>query len=279
MHTVPTATFAELGYLPATDTQPVQYAFPPPAGTPWENVGYDRRRVAVQDARAGSAAASLHVQGFELWEAPSRVQDWHDADELRRVQYAEAAELALAATGGRRAFVFDHLLRRRGPERKPLDFGHGAREGFAPVNGRIHNDYTERSGQRRLALVLTEPRERLAIRRYCIVNLWRSIAGPVLDTPLAVCDARTVSSLDLVEGEVRYPKRIGEIYLARYAPRHRWYYYPAMQRTEVLVFKQYDSQLSGPARFTPHAAFDHPEAPAHAPSRESLELRCLVVME
>jgi hypothetical protein len=49
-----------------------------------------------------------------------------------------------------------------------------------------------------------------------------------------------------------------------------------MDRHEALVFKQYDSQVSGVARFTPHAAFDLPDVPADAPLRESIEIRCLV---
>ena len=52
-----------------------------------------------------------------------------------------------------------------------------------------------------------------------------------------------------------------------------------MDRHEALVFKQYDSQVSGVARFTPHAAFDHPDTLLDAPLRESIELRCLVIYE
>jgi hypothetical protein len=115
------------------------------------------------------------------------------------------------------------------------------------------------------------------VRRYGIVNIWRSIGGPVQDTPLAVCDARTVSAADLVEGEVRYPRRAGEIYLVRHSPRHRWSYYPGMDRHEALVFKQFDSRGDDVARFTPHAAFDLPQVPPDAPLRESIELRCLVI--
>ena len=42
------------------------------------------------------------------------------------------------------------------------------------------------------------------------------------------------------------------------------------------VFKQFDTDRSV-ARFTPHAAFDHPHTPADAPLRESIEARILVL--
>lgn len=268
---------AGLNYLRPTALRPYSYAFTPPAGLPWESGEYERIAMPIADARG--RATHIEREGFELREAPTAVADFLDDAEVRAVYYPELAALALAVTGGARAHVFDHLVRQREPERAALNFGRGKTDGKAAANGRIHNDYTEESGRRRLALVLASAAEAAAVRRYCIVNIWRSIAGPVLDTPLAVCDARTVMARDLVNAEVRYPKRTGEIYLATHAATHRWSYFSRMDRHEALVFKQYDAQLGGVARFTPHAAFDHPLAPADAPLRESIEARCLVVFE
>ncbi len=266
---------ATLAYLQPCAMHPVSYAFQPPPGTPWENCGYDRVSMPIADARRAPAPPAVDREGFELRDAPTAVTDFLDEAQVRDVYYREASELALAVTGATRAFVFDHLVRRRESDRAALTFGRSA-GGRAAANGRIHNDYTEDSGRHRLALVLGD-RDAAAVRRFGIVNIWRSINGPVRDTPLAVCDARTVTAADLVAGEVRYPRRTGEIYLALHSPLHRWSYYPAMDRHEALVFKQYDSRRGGVARFTPHAAFDLPDVPPDAPLRESIELRCLVV--
>ncbi|OOG22681.1 methyltransferase [Thioalkalivibrio denitrificans] len=270
------STSAVLGFLPETDESPVQYAYPPPPGVPWENAGYDHRSVEIVDARRLRVRPWVDSMGFDLWDAPSAVRDFRDHKVVREIYYAEARELALMVTGGREAYVFDHLVRRRGPGRTPLNFGRGSADGFAPANGRLHNDFTEASGRQRLALDLPDPDARRNVQSFCIINIWRPINGPVLDAPLALCDARTVSTGDLVEGEVRYPNRTGWIYLCRHSPWQRWYYYSAMDRNEALVFKQYDSVLSGVSRFTPHGAFDHPQAPPDAPPRESIEVRCLV---
>ena len=51
-------------------------------------------------------------------------------------------------------------------------------------------------------------------RRFAIVNVWRSIAGPVLNSPLALCDASTIAPADLVASEWRAEDRIGELELA-----------------------------------------------------------------
>ena len=270
---------AGLNYLQPSSLRPFSYISAPPPGTPWESGSYELRPMPIADARAATTPPHIEREGFVLRDAPTAVSDFLDDAEVTAVYHREVAELALAVTGGTRAFVFDHLVRQREADRTALSFGRRATHGKAAANGRIHNDYTEDSGRRRLGMVLPDPGEAAAVRRYCIVNVWRSIRGPVLDTPLAVCDARTVTAGDLVAAEVRYPERTGEIYLATHSPAHRWSYFSAMDRHEALVFKQYDSQSGGVSRFTPHAAFDHPDAPAGAPPRQSIEARCLVVFE
>jgi hypothetical protein len=273
------AVVAGLSYLAPTGERPVSYAYDPPVGVPRENCAYVLHDMPIADTRSLAEGTSIDREGFELWHAPSAVKDFFDEDAVRSVYYAEAVELALAVTGAKRAYVFDHLVRRREPQRAALTFGRRGEDGVAAANGRIHNDYTEASGRSRLNRILTDPAVAAKVRRCSIVNVWRSIKGPVLDTPLAVCDARTVLAADLVSSDVRYPRRTGEIYVALHSPLHRWSYFSAMDRHEALVFKQFDAQVSGVARFALHTAFDHPQPPADAPCRESIELRCLVVYE
>jgi hypothetical protein len=195
------AVVAGLSYLAPTGEKPVSYAYDPPAGVPRENCAYVSHDMPIADARRLAEGTSIDREGFELWDAPSAVKDFFDEDAVCSIYYAEAAELALAVTGGQRAYVFDHLVRRREPRRAMLTFGRRGEDGVAAANGRIHNDYTETSGRSRLHRVLTDPAVAAKVRRYSIVNVWRSIKGPVLDTPLAVCDARTVLAADLVSGE------------------------------------------------------------------------------
>ena len=269
---------SQLSYLRPMSECPVSYAFEPPPGTPWESGEYEEQTVQITDARSSPQAPCIDHEGYVLRDAPTAVTNFLDEDAIRTTYYREAAELALAVTGARHAHVFDHLVRRREAGRAPLSFGRRDAGGRAAANGRVHNDYSDASGIRRLAMVLPQCNA-ARVRRYGIVNLWRSINGPVRDTPLAVCDARTLSAFDLVTSEVRYPRRTGEIYLARFSARHRWAYFSEMDRHEALVFKQFDSQLGGVARFTPHAAFDLPDVPPGTPLRESIEVRCLVVYE
>ena len=268
---------ARLAYLHPTQVRPYTYMYEPPDGQSWQNCKFDAQPTSIGDARALPHPPSLHREGFELREAPSRVADFRDDDAVKKLYYPEVAALALSATGGKRAFVFDHLVRKREAGRPALTFGRRGNGENPAANGRVHNDYTEDSGRKRLPLVLGQSAP--AVRRYSIVNVWRAIKAPIVDTPLAVCDARTVGAPELVAAEVRYPARTGEIYFLEHSPRHRWYYFSQMDRHEALVFKQYDSQMSGVARFVPHSAFDLPDIPPDAPLRESIEARCLVLYE
>jgi hypothetical protein len=270
MHQPSTIT-AALEYLHPTQHRPYNYMHQPPDGQPWQNASYDHIPVPISDARAG--APSVEQEGYALFDAPSAVADFLDRDAVIRHYYPEATELALAASGARRAFVFDHLVRQRVPG-PPQAFGRidGQRPGAA---GRVHCDFTTASAQRRLHQELGECAAQ--VTRYSIVNLWRSIRDPVLDAPLALCDARSVSPGDLVASDIYYPERAGEIYQVLYNPAHDWAYFPATTRDEVLIFRQYDSAMGENGGATPHAAFEHPDTPAGAPLRASIEIRCLLI--
>jgi hypothetical protein len=272
------AVVAPLGYIERQDERPFDFAYAPPAGTAWNNYRSDSRPMRIVDARRSETAPAIAREGFTLMRAATAVKDFSDEAAIASVYYAEAAELARAAVGGAHAYVFDHLVRRReaGPA---LTFGRKVSGARPSANGRVHNDYTEASGPRRMSqITLPPPQGGGGFHRYAIVNVWRPIKGPVLDAPLALCDARSVSANDLIASDVHYPTRTGEIYLVAHSPSHRWSYFPEMEPQEALVFKQYDSDTRA-ARFVPHAAFDHPETPGGANPRESIEARVLVVFD
>lgn len=263
-----------LSYLVAQVDKPYQYMATPPPGRPRENCRYEQRTCDIINARALSDTMSLASQGFELHDAPSRVTDFYDPIALADIYFEEVAELACALTGGVRAVVFDHQLRMREAGRPPLAFG---RDGAEPsAVGRVHIDYSDASGQRRLASAWPSAAPGQA---FVILNFWRPVLHAAIDTPLAVCDARSVAPEQLVASDIIYPKRTGELYLATYSPAHCWYYYPAMMPNEVLVFKQYDSRSGAATRGTAHCAFDDPTMPPHAPLRRSIEARCLVLLD
>ena len=58
--------------------------------------------------------------------------------------------------------------------------------------------------------------------------------------------------------------------------QHRWYYFPAMTRDEVVLHKQFDSDTTRTARNCFHTSCKDPAAPEDIPPRQSIELRAMV---
>lgn len=128
--------------------------------------------------------------------------------------------------------------------------------------------------------------------RLQIVSAWRGIEPfPVIRTPFAVCDARTINAeRDTVDtvfpsyttgaGGVVFDLIESHNMNSFCQPEQQWYYYPAMQREEVLLMKIFDSiayDTGAPLKVQFHSAFEDPNTPASAPYRRSCELRCLCV--
>lgn len=263
---------ADLNYLTPTADRPRTYTFdPPPAGQPKSNIVPEPHGLPIHDIRPISESVSLDGEGFALVRQKSAVKDFYDEDEVKNVYYSEAEALIKAATGADRVFIFDHTVRKRVPGAADVRDG-GPRQPVA----RVHVDHTARSGPHRVRDLLPDEADELLKGRVQIINLWRPIKGPLLDSPLAVCDARTVKPGDLVPSDLVYPHRIGETYSVKFSPEHQWFYVPNMTADEILLLKCFDSKTDGRARFAPHSAFADPTTPSDAPPRESIELRTLV---
>lgn len=263
---------ASLNYLAPSNEMPVAYAYPPPPGIPWTTAREETHTAPIYDVRPIAGSISLDNAGFQLVRHRSAVENFWDEEGLNWVYYAECVDLLKRVTGATRIHIFDHTLRRRVPDIQ--NDRAGGREIPRQPATRVHVDQTATSGITRLQHTFPGEADELLRHRVAIVNVWRPIKSPLLDAPLAVCDARSVAFEDLVPSDLLYQDRRGETYNVTYSPRHRWYYVPEMQADEVLLLKCFDSRDDGGvARFAPHTAFIDPTAPADAPPRESIELR------
>ena len=261
---------AELNYLESNGERPVSYQYEPPPGVPERSGVYRAHRVTISNARVAPppGALSLDRNGFELHRRASVLSDFSDPAKIESIYYREADALLKEATGAQRVVVFDHTLR-TGDEamREQLK--------IREVVPRVHNDYTEWSAPQRVRDILPDEAEALLKRRFAIVQVWRPIRHPVESSPLAMCDAGSISVDDLVVSERRYPNRVGQTYAIVYNPDHQWFWFPRMRRDEAIVFKVFDSSKDGRARWSAHSAFNDPTSPPDARPRESIEIRTL----
>ncbi len=257
-------TTAELHYLIRTAEKPTRYVNEPPSGVPEWNGIDDPRMVLIQDARGHEPEFTLDRNGFALIKAPTAIRNFYDPDEIKSVYYPEVERLLRNTLGASRVVVFDHNVR------------NGGRSDLAQPSRMVHNDHTVNSAPRRVRDHLGPEAEELLRHRFGIVNVWRPIRGPVLDSPLALCDAQSFTDADLIATDRVYRHLRGETSSVQFNPEHRWYYFSEQQPDEVILIRVHDSADDGRARLSFHTSFENPLAPADAPPRESIEVRTLV---
>src|SRR5262244_2695718 len=253
--TMPDTIEATLNYLLDNGEKPVTHVGVPGVSDVRSSGTPDPRQVTLRNGRKGRF--TLDRNGFRFVHHDTRVNNFYDEDEIRRVYYAEMEELVKQESGASRVVVFDHTLRTADDELR-------AAQKIREVVRRVHNDYTEWSAPQRVRDMLPDEAEELLQRRFAIIQVWRPIRHPVETYPLAMADAQTLSPQDMIVSERRAPGRIGQTYAIKYNPEHKWYWFPRMRRDEAYVFKVFDSMKDGRARWTAHTAFEDPTTPPHA---------------
>jgi hypothetical protein len=236
-------------------------------GTPNIRHGeYQTHSMEVTDARHIDEAFTLDEHGFRFLNHKTKISDFDNDSNIRENYYPEISALVKAITGASQVEIIDHTIRLS--ER---------RDGIRGIATHVHNDYTEQSAPQRLIEHLGDIAGASFLKRRVMqLNIWRPLTEPVRVAPLAIADGSRVSRRDLVNCQLIYPDRIGEIYEVKHNPEHRWYYFSDMTKDEVILIKGYDSLLDGRTRFTPHTAFHHPDTNAGDPPRKSIEVRTII---
>ncbi|KAI0739350.1 hypothetical protein C8Q80DRAFT_1111275 [Daedaleopsis nitida] len=245
----------------------------PSTGRRQRNWDIAPHKVSIENIRGKEDTVSLDTTGFQYFRHQAQHTTFENSEVIKKEYYPESIELVKRLTGASRAVIFDHTIRRRRPGEKDT------RQNRQPVY-QVHIDQkTPESAVARVHRHMpAEDVPRLLAGRFQIINLWRPIAHPAYDWPLALCDYRTVDRAhDLVPTALKYPDRDGQTSRVRYNPDSKWMYLRGMQPEELVLIKCYDSKDDGvTAKFAPHAAFEDPTTPKAAPLRESIELRLLV---
>jgi len=237
----------------------------------------DPRIIQIGDARLRAEPPSLEREGFALFPRKSTVCDVGNLEDIARTYRSETERLLLELTNADKVVLGSPAVRR---------FAQSSPDaGRLTCSGRLYNTrpvcfvHIDISDSTAAAFTeLWRPKNHgRPVRRFAHYNVWRVLSPPPQDMPLALCDARSVSPLDLVEADAMMdiPGKRESSYIGlvvRYNPRHRWSYFPDMNRDEVLIFKTHDSDPRQPSH-VPHSAFNDPGSPPEADPRASIEMR------
>jgi len=246
---------------PADGSAPYNYIEDPPAGEPKYNYGEHTQEITIHDIRGRESDFDLNVAGFRAISGiTSEEKDFVDDNAITSTYYPEVKQLLLdQLPGAHRVFIFDHTIRRPTGKRGPVN--------------RAHIDQTARSAADRVRRHLGDEADELLKGRVRLINVWRPLNGPIVASPLAYADSRTVPDDDVVGVQHRYPTWTGETAGVKYNERGQWHYWSGMTNDERILLQCWDSKDG--AR-TPHSAFVDPRTKEDWPGRESIEVRTLV---
>ena len=228
----------------------------------------DHKSFTKQVHNARESDFEIETGGFELINHESSVKDFYNDEEILQVYYDEMSSYVKEKVGADVVQIFSHITR------SEAEADSGKRKGGHRL---VHNDFTT-NFSKTLDPVIEEMK--IKPKRIVVFNLWRRFDKDGLDTPFAVCDKRTVSEKELIPTDLfNYIKDqpaalTVEIYQSANNDNHKWYFYPKMNRDEVLMFKTYDSS-DNPFLPTLHSAFDDPSVSGEVSPRESIEVRAV----
>lgn len=74
-------------------------------------------------------------------------------------------------------------------------------------------------------------------------SVWKILAGPNDDWPLAVCDYLSIDwQRDTTANDALHLQRVGENWLLHHNENQRWYYLSRMETDDLIVFRNTDSK-------------------------------------
>ena len=268
----PAAALSRLTYIGPTAGRPRYHL----VDSSRDVINRDRRTVLIEDARLRAQKPSLAREGFELFLHKSAVSDFSNQDALARIYPGEVERLVKQLSGADEVIVVSRGVLRFNTRDLPLSSHF---EVMRPVPF-VHVDVSE-STAAQFSVGWRSKENGRPVRRRAYYNVWRVVTPPPQDTPLAVCDARSVSLSDLVEIDAvtdipGQPESTLALIMLRYSPEHRWSYYSNMETDEVLVFKSHDSDPDEPCR-VPHSAFRNPVCTPGALPRASIDIRAMAL--
>jgi hypothetical protein len=257
---------------------------------------YEPHIVRVRDGRRIADHFTLDTHGFTLSRHRSAVDDFFDKDEVDEIYPGEVAEAVRALTGATRVAVMGWMVRTSGDLSKYVrkTEGYAHKGGVQPPAGEAHvdtaPDRADRVAETNYGRAFPDGK---GYSRYVYASFWRCFSEPPQDTPLAVCDARSVrpdegttNTLFIVDripdeaamlGPMPNEDTVPGAAIFHYSPAHRWWYFSNMTRDETLLIKFHDSDRSRAWR-TPHTAFRDTSFPDAKP-RSSIEVRTVAYFE
>ncbi|KAG4420758.1 hypothetical protein IFR04_006144 [Cadophora malorum] len=245
-------------------------------GLPQTNIERTIQPIDFHDLRA-PPDLPYESCGFKVVNLDSAMQyeDYEESTKVETIHVREVEACIKAALAAESAEVLDHVIRRR-DQNWPVSTGQSYQ--FQQPASAAHIDHTYGAGCQLIRDAYGEKADIVLSGQWQCINVWHPLQGPLVDWPLALCDASTVDfANDTMAGDVVDRDAIFENTQVHFNPRQKWFYLSNQLPSEMLIFKNADSEEKfGASPGVPHASFDHPQSSSSGIRRESIEFRMLV---
>jgi hypothetical protein len=235
--------------------------------------------VTIRNARL-AGPFTLDAHGFCLGRHSSDITDWERHYGPDSSYAGEVCEVAKRLCGANLVVPMGGMIRTSGATSANMQ----------PPAAEAHVDFTQRCAERIAGNLYRKAHpDGPGYRRFIAFSLWRALSEPPQDTPLALCEGRSVQDgegthntkvdVDVIPtGDALFAPIEGEENMSaatifHHSPEHRWWYFPDMVSDEVIFIKFYDSDHTKAWR-CPHTAF-RDTTRADARERRSIEFRAI----
>ncbi|KAI4527203.1 hypothetical protein K525DRAFT_257220 [Schizophyllum commune Loenen D] len=239
-----------------------------------ESLYLSPNEVPMHDLRKEAKKPTLEDNGFTWVNLPFAELDGPEGWQDRYAKFT--CDYIKSITGAKEVRCINYQIRRRTPgDEDNVDANYDQAQekalGMQPVPA-VHVDINKERARTRLLAAFDG--EHQDAERVAIINVWRPLNGPVMDAPLALCDASTLDPSDMMWTTDKY----GGGYFIRHNENMRWMYVHDQLPDEALIFRQFDNTIPyGKAGCVPHTAFFDEERKNMGKPRSSIELRLALV--
>lgn len=250
----PKFTNARLRFFvpPAGDVRSYFDILKPDGKTFERNYTTEEKHVFIENLRVREQenTVTLDGEGFQLFsDCPTTFRDFHSEEKIVGTYYPESIELTKKLTGASQVIIVDHSkpvdgcgkpyesdvvlldVRRRRLDSDLLAPGQPSR--------RVHVDFSASQAlsilQQSVPVSETPPTLQ---RRFQILSFWRPISHAAYDSPLVLCDYKTVNMQeDTVPMTTVRPEGEVEVVAVKYSENHKWGYFYGVTPGEVVLIK------------------------------------------
>ncbi|KAH7400429.1 methyltransferase [Cadophora sp. MPI-SDFR-AT-0126] len=199
--------------------------------------------ITFHDIRGQESSFSYEKNGFTIAHLDSKMAytDFANSEMIKNVFLKEVSTMLQSVLEATTVQALEYIIRKR---HCTFPISTGQTYHYNQPTSVAHIDSTPSCTTATVKNRNGENASEFLQQRYQCVNIWKPLKGPLRDWPLGLCDPTTVEAdSDLRAADIVYSEYVVENYQVHFTPEQKWYYLDNQLPSEVIVFRQSDSDM------------------------------------